>query len=88
MPEPETPVTHVITPVGNDTFIFLRLFTLAPFTLIHPVGSLLLSGTGIFFLPLKYAPVTEPGTSIISCAVPAATTCPPCSPAPGPISTI
>ena len=29
-PEPETPVTHVNTPSGNFTFIFLRLFSVAP----------------------------------------------------------
>mgnify|MGYP002508227968 CR=1 FL=1 len=31
-PEPDTPVTHVITPNGISTLIFFRLFSLAPFT--------------------------------------------------------
>ncbi len=39
LPEPETPVTHVMTPNGKDTSIFFRLFSLAPRTVIQPVGS-------------------------------------------------
>ena len=88
LPEPDTPVTQVITPRGNSTSIFLRLFSLAPNTLIEPVGCLLVSGTSILSLLLRYAPVMDSLTFIMSFAVPSATTCPPCSPAPGPISTI
>ena len=54
----------------------------------YPVGLRLTSGTGIFHSPLKYLPVTDSGTFIISSAVPHATTSPPWEPAPGPISTI
>ena len=87
-PEPETPVTQVITPSGKSTLIFFRLFSAAPTTFSQPVGFLRTEGTGIFFAPLKYCPVTESGHAIISCAFPTATTFPPCSPAPGPMSTM
>jgi hypothetical protein len=43
----DTPVTHVNTPSGISTSIFLRLFSLAPLTLIQPVGLRLFAGTGI-----------------------------------------
>lgn len=52
-PEPDTPVTQVITPSGNFTSIFFKLFCLAPSTSIYPVGVLRSSGTGILILPLK-----------------------------------
>ena len=86
-PEPETPVMQVITPSGMSTSIFLRLFSAAPLIFRKPVGFLLSSGTGIRIRPLKYAPVTERSFFISSSAVPIPTSSPPCSPAPGPIST-
>ena len=88
LPEPDTPVTQVMTPRGKSTLMFFRLFSAAPRTVIQPVGFLRSDGTGILSLPLKYAPVTDSWLSIISWAVPMAITCPPCSPAPGPISTM
>ena len=88
MPEPDTPVTHVTTPSGISTSIFLRLFSLAPLTLIQPAGFLRSAGTGILILPDRYAPVSESLHAIMSAAVPVATTSPPFLPAPGPISTI
>ena len=54
----------------------------------QPEGFLRSSGTGILILPDKYAPVMEFLFFMISRALPTATTSPPCSPAPGPISTI
>ena len=55
LPDPDTPVTQVNVPSGNDTLIFLRLFSLAPTILINlPLPTLLLSGTIIFLLPDKY----------------------------------
>ena len=87
-PEPETPVMQVITPNGISTSIFFKLFSLAPLIVRKPVGFLRSFGTGIWILPLRYAPVTESGFCMISSAVPHATTCPPCEPAPGPISTM
>ena len=86
LPEPETPVMQVITPSGISTSICFRLFSAAPLMVRKPVGSLRTSGTGILRRPLKYAPVTELSFFIRSSAVPMATSCPPCSPAPGPIS--
>ena len=88
LPEPETPVTQVITPSGIWTLIFFRLFSCAPITFKNPVGFRRTSGTGILIRPLKYAPVTDSSVFMISSGVPCATTSPPCSPAPGPISTI
>ena len=38
LPEPDTPVTQVITPSGKRTSIFLRLCARAPRTVIKPVG--------------------------------------------------
>ena len=87
-PEPETPVTQVNTPRGNFTSIFFRLFCFAPRTVSHPVGFFLTSGTGILTLPLRYAPVMDFSFCINSSAVPIPTSSPPCSPAPGPISTM
>ena len=75
-------------PSGISTFTFFRLFSAAPITFKNPVGCLRSCGTGIAIRPLKYAPVTDSGLSIISCADPAATIRPPCSPALGPTSTI
>ena len=56
LPDPDTPVTQLNTPRGNFTFIFFKLFSVAPLTSITFVFEifLLFSGTGIFFLPLKY----------------------------------
>jgi hypothetical protein len=60
-PEPETPVTHVNNPNGNFTSTFFKLCSTAPFISIFLplVAFLLFLGTSIFFLPLKYCPVTE-----------------------------
>ena len=74
MPEPDTPVTHVKTPLGKFTVIFFKLFSFAPTTVSQPCGSLLVFGTGILSSPLKYFPVMDAGFFISSSAVPAATT--------------
>ena len=53
-PDPETPVTDVMQPSGNSTFIDCKLLCLAPLILILSlVGFFLLSGGCIAFLPLK-----------------------------------
>ena len=44
-------------------------------------------GTSIRMRPDKYLPVKESGCRTISSYLPCATTLPPCTPAPGPIST-
>ena len=88
-PEPETPVIHTNFPKGIFTFKFLRLFSLAfTISINSPFPSLIVSGTSIVFFPLRYIPVIEFGFRIISSNVPWATISPPCTPAPGPISTI
>ena len=70
-PEPETPVTTVNTPNGNFTFIFFKLFSLAPTTSIKlPLPFLRSFGTGIYFLRLKYCPVIEFKFCLISSTVP------------------
>ena len=89
LPLPLTPVTTVNTPKGISTSIFFKLLARAPLMEMNlPSFWRRFFGTGMNFVPLKYWPVTEAATSLISSAVPWATTLPPCSPAPGPISTI
>ena len=87
-PEPDTPVTQVSTPKGNSTLMPFKLFSEAFCTTSFPVGLRRFSGTGICLLPLKYCPVMDSSTCMISSAVPCATTRPPWEPASGPISTI
>ena len=88
-PDPETPVTHINCPSGNLTFMFFKLFWVAPFTSIAlPFDFLLFSGIGICFFPLKYCPVIDSGICFICSAVPCAITFPPWTPGPGPISII
>ena len=88
LPEPDTPVTQVITPRGKRTSMPFRLLARAFFTVIHPVGFRRKSGVGTFRRPERYAPVREAGLFIISSQVPAATISPPLTPAPGPTSTM
>lgn len=70
--EPDTPVTQLNTPNGNCTLIFFKLFCVAPCTSITFVFRcfLLVFGTSIFFLLLKYCPVIDSFTCFISSAVP------------------
>ena len=87
-PLPDTPVIQVNVPKGISTSIFFKLCSSAPFIFINlPFPFLLFSGTSILFLPLKYCPVMLFSFFITSSGVPQATTVPPLSPAPGPIST-
>ena len=89
LPLPDTPVTHTIFPSGISTSMFLRLFSLAPrITRLLPFPARRDAGTGICFFPLRYCPVADSGHAQISSMLPAATTLPPFTPAPGPISTI
>ena len=53
-----------------------------------PLPSLILSGIGINFSPLRYLPVIELFAQIISSTLPLAIILPPLIPAFGPISTI
>ena len=88
LPEPDTPVTQTNLPSGNLTFIFLRLFSSAPFiSMYSPLPFLLFFGTGISYSPVKYLAVILFLFFITSSGVPSAITYPPLSPASGPIST-
>ena len=70
--EPDTPVTQLNNPRGNFTLIFFKLFSVASCTSItfNFTCFLLFLGTAICFLPLKYCPVIEFSTCLISSAVP------------------
>lgn len=89
LPEPETPVTAVSTPSGKDTSMSWRLFSRAPCTVSLRLWSAgrRTSGSGISFLPDRYWPVIDSALSSSSFKGPLCTTLPPCSPAPGPMST-
>ena len=89
LPDPDTPVTHTKQPRGMSALTFLRLFSVAPvIVMVDPLPARRDPGKGIIFVPLKYCPVRDLGLSMISDMVPVATTFPPCSPAPGPMSII
>ena len=88
LPLPDTPVTQVMTPSGNLTVMFFKLFARALRTVSQPAGLRRLAGMGTDRRPERYWPVSEFGLSMISCGVPAATIRPPLIPAPGPTSTM
>ena len=78
LPEPETPVTTVITPSGNTTSRFFRLFSRAPRTVMALPFGLRRSGSmAMCWRPEMYAPVRDAGEFMISAGVPAATNSPP-----------
>ena len=54
----------------------------------NPLPFFLILGISTFFSPDKYLPVIDFGDLLMSLALPSATTKPPLTPAPGPISTI
>ena len=86
-PLPETPVTTVKVPRGKETSMFLRLFSRAPRTVRNfPFPCRLRAGTSMRLRPLRYCPVRELGSAMTSSGVPAETTSPPWTPAPGPMS--
>ena len=86
-PEPETPVTHVINPIGILVSRSLRLFEEAPDIIIFLfVGGTRFTGTSIIFFPEMYIPVREFLFFSIFFGVPLAIISPPLEPAPGPIS--
>ena len=86
-PLPDTPVTQISSPSGKCTSIPFRLCSAAPrMTSSWPFPCRLTVGTGIFFCPLRYWPVTDSGQAHRSSTDPAQTTFPPLTPAPGPMS--
>ncbi|MNG05786.1 hypothetical protein D3C84_889960 [compost metagenome] len=89
LPEPETPVTQVSRPTGTSRLTCCRLLPRAPLSLSDFFLSrgVRWAGTWIFTRPERYFPVSESGCAITWSGVPSATIWPPCTPAPGPIST-
>ena len=88
LPEPDTPVTATRLPSGKPTLTSCRLCSRAPTTVTwRPSCGRRTSGVGISLRPERYSPVTDPGWVSRSATVPEWTTWPPCSPAPGPMST-
>ena len=57
LPEPDTPVTTVITPSGIFTLTFLRLFSRAPVSSKALRQGRRTLGTATSILPLRYWPV-------------------------------
>jgi len=68
LPAPDTPVTAHSTPSGNRTSTFLRLFSRAPRTSIHPAGGRRASGTVRTYRAhhLGPDPLLEPGSTDIT----------------------
>ncbi|MNR52634.1 hypothetical protein D3C85_1725060 [compost metagenome] len=89
LPEPDTPVTQVSRPIGRSRSTLRRLLPRAPLIFSESFLSrgVRLAGTAIFTRPDRYLPVSESGWAMTSAAVPWATIWPPCTPAPGPMST-
>ena len=81
-------MTATNLPTGTSTSIPFRLCSAAPRIVKWPLSSSRRGGIAILRVPERNWPVTEPLTRITSFAVPSATTSPPCSPAPGPMSTM
>ncbi len=89
LPDPDTPVTAIRQPSGNATSTFFRLCSVAPLTTTSRDLDRLRrwAGTGMLIRPVRYAPVSDSGLAISSDTGPDTTMLPPCSPAPGPMST-
>ena len=87
LPEPDTPVTHVKTPMGNDTVKVGRLCPVACRRLrLRLPDCRRWRGASMRLRPERYAPVIEWLLPSISSGVPAATMRPPWTPAFGPMS--
>ena len=89
LPEPDTPVTETKQPSGISTSIFFKLCSLAPLMVTQsPLGVLRSCGVEINRFPEMYWPVMD-SLFFLNCETePEWTITPPCSPAPGPISTM
>ena len=89
-PLPLTPVTATKHPSGMRTSMFVRLCSRAPRTVIQlSPGSRRRSGTWISRCAGEVLPGDRAAASArIASRSPSATTSPPCSPAPGPMSTM
>ncbi len=80
---------HVKRPMGISAVTFRRLCARAFTTLRFAffVRARRRVGIGSCFLPESHGPLTDFGSAITSAAVPCETIVPPCTPAPGPMST-
>src|SRR3989344_3885665 len=92
-PEPETPETTTNFASGTSTFRFSTLNLFAPRIFIFPRSAVRrFSGISIAVSSRKYERVLEPDLFDLavsrSSSQPSATTSPPCTPAPGPRSTM
>src|SRR5450432_1940058 len=86
-PEPETPVTQVRRPIGNDTDRSRRLWPVALRRVrLRAADERRCLGTAMDLRPDRYAPVNDCGLAAISDGLPDATTRPPWTPALGPMS--
>ena len=89
LPLPLTPVMATKHPSGKSTSMCFRLCSCASRTVIQASpGVRRISGMGIERLPERYWPVIDRGSASSFFSVPATTISPPCSPAPGPMSTM
>src|SRR5665811_789887 len=80
LPDPDTPVTEISCPNGNDTVTSWRLFSRAPTTVTdRPVSGRLAAGSGIDRRPARYAPVRDSLLASSSLTGPETITSPPCS---------
>ena len=82
-------MTAMSVPSGKSTVMSRRLFSRAPTTvsLRRRSTGRRTSGTAISRVPDRNAPVIDSADASRSATVPETTTLPPCSPAPGPMST-
>jgi hypothetical protein len=88
-PPPDTPVTQVRSPSGIVAEAFFRLLPLAPTISSLRTGSGVRRGRKLATsrAPVRYWPVRDAGSAMISAGVPCDTISPPWMPAPGPTST-
>ena len=86
LPEPDTPVTHVMTDSGSSASTDRRLFAEAPSIRSQPAGERRRRGSDTRSRPERYWPVIDEGSAMTSPTEPWTTTLPPCTPGPGPMS--
>ena len=87
LPDPETPVTATKRPTGTSTSMFCRLCCARRAPAAPSLPARRARHRDLRARPDRNAPVIDSWLAATSAAGPAATTRPPCSPAPGPMST-
>ena len=90
LPEPETPVTAIIRPLGKSASSGLTVWICPVERWILPMENISCAGTclprSIILSPDRNGPIRDAGSFSISARVPLAITVPPWAPASGPIS--